>query len=53
LQFIAGGIPQIMQFAMLLVTLLFVISLGALACYLPLSAQLKHPAIYGVQGLQQ
>lgn len=50
LQFIAGGIPQIIQFGMLFMTLLFVISLGALACYLPLNAQLKRPAIYGVQG---
>jgi predicted permease len=52
LQFIAGGIPQIIQFGMLFVTLLFVIGLGALACYLPLSTQLKCPAIYGIQGGQ-
>ncbi|MGO2130412.1 MAG: ABC transporter permease [Pseudoalteromonas prydzensis] len=52
-QLIAGGIPQIMQLGMLFMALLFVISLGALACYLPLSAQLKRPAIYGVQGSQQ
>jgi len=53
LQLIADGVPQIMQLGMLFMTLLFVISLGALACYLPLSAQLKRPAIYGVQGSQQ
>ena len=53
LQLIADGVPQFMQLGMLFMTLLFVISLGALACYLPLSAQLKRPAIYGLQGSQQ
>ena len=43
----------VIQLSVLFVTLLFVISLGALACYLPLSAQLKRPAIYGIQGAQE
>ncbi|ATC85521.1 MULTISPECIES: ABC transporter permease [Pseudoalteromonas] len=49
LQDIANTVPTLTQLVLFLTTLIFVVTLGAIACYLPLNAQLKRPAISGIQ----
>ena len=48
-QNIANTVPTLTQLVLFLTTLIFVVILGAIACYLPLNTQLKRPAISGIQ----